>query len=76
MSDKNSIGVPEETEQVVIKDGFFEVRPDRMQTHIKQQKMSEEERHRIDTERWEYLDHIHDHFAEKVLKPPEEYRSD
>lgn len=76
MSDKSSIEVPEETEEVIIKDGLFEVRPDRMQAHIKQQKMSEKERQRIDEERWAYLDHIHDHFADKVLKPREEHKED
>jgi hypothetical protein len=76
MTEESSIEVPEETEDVIIKDGLFEVHPDRMQKHIKQQEMSEEERHRLDKERWEYLDHIHDHFADKVLKPREEHKNE
>lgn len=76
MTDNNSIEVPEETEDVLVKDGLFEVRPDRMERHIKQEDMSEEKRHRIDKERWEYLDHIHDHFADKVLKPRPEHKEE
>ncbi|QHS16518.1 hypothetical protein GWK26_04765 [haloarchaeon 3A1-DGR] len=76
MTDKKSIEVPEETEDVIIKDGMYEVRPDRMQKYIKQQDISDEERHRVDEERWAYLDHIHDHFADKVLKPRPEHKEE
>jgi len=76
MTEEKSIQVPEETEEVLIKDGRFEISPERMQKHIKQQKMTEEERQRIDNERWAYLDHIHDHFADKVLKPRPEHKEE
>ena len=76
MKKKDSVKVPEEAEEVLIRNGLFEVHPERMQKYVKQQEISDEERHRIDEERWNYLDHIHDHFADKTLKPPAKYKEE
>jgi hypothetical protein len=76
MTGKDSIKAPEETEDVIIKDGLFKVHPDRMEKHIKQQEMTDEERHQIAKMRREYLNHIHDHFANKILKPRPKHKEE
>ncbi len=35
------------------------------------QKMNDAERQRIIAQRWAYLDFMHDHFADRVVPPPE-----
>lgn len=54
-------------------DGHWEVDPGLRGESIPMpyQKMDTPERNRIIAQRWRYLEFMHDHFADRVVAPPE-----
>jgi hypothetical protein len=49
----------------------FEVAPELMTEHVRQQEMPNWDFHRIVASRWEHLAWMHDHFADSVLSGEE-----
>jgi hypothetical protein len=45
----------------------FEVAPEKMTEHIRQQEIPAWDTHRIVSSRWDHLDWMHDHWADSVL---------
>jgi hypothetical protein len=58
-------------EDVIFRDGKYEVDPARMTEVVRQQRMNEAERDRIIESRHRFLDWMHVHFAKRVIAPPE-----
>jgi hypothetical protein len=58
-------------EEVIHKDGKYEIDPARMTEVVRQQRMNEAERDRIIHNRHQFLAWMHDHFADGVAHPPE-----
>ncbi len=60
-------------EDVNIKYGRVEVKPERMQSYVKQQELNDAEMKRIVDTRLEYLHWVNDHYADSVSLAPERF---
>ena len=73
MSTSEQEGAGPMSDNAVWKDDHWEVNPDVRGEHIPTpyQRMDHAERRRIIKQRLRYLDYMHDHFADKLIQPPE-----